>query len=44
VLTPHCAGFSRNLRQKKIRWFADNLSRYIKGETLQGLLKPERGF
>ena len=27
VITPHCAGFSQTLREKKIRWFADNLAR-----------------
>jgi D-2-hydroxyacid dehydrogenase (NADP+) len=36
LLTPHSAGFSRDLREKKIKWFADNLVRYLRGETLQG--------
>jgi D-2-hydroxyacid dehydrogenase (NADP+) len=44
LLTPHSAGFSRNLREKKIRWFADNLKRYIAGEALQGRVDPSRGF
>jgi phosphoglycerate dehydrogenase-like enzyme len=44
LLTPHSARFSRDLREKKIRWFADNLSRYIKGESLQGRVDPRRMF
>ena len=44
LLTPHTAGFTQNLRAKKNKWFADNLARYAKGETLQGLVSPSRGF
>jgi D-2-hydroxyacid dehydrogenase (NADP+) len=44
LITPHSAGFSRDLREKKIKWFADNLARYIRGETLQGRVDPRRTF
>lgn len=44
LLTAHGAGFSTQLREKKTRWFADNLRRYVRGETLQGLVDPGRGF
>ncbi len=44
LLTPHTAGFSTNLREKKIRWFADNLRRYVAGEPLHGQVDPRRGF
>lgn len=44
LLTPHTAGFTRNLRAKKNKWFADNLARYARGEKLQGLVSPSRGF
>lgn len=44
LLTPHTAGFTGNLRAKKNKWFADNLARYVKGETLQGLVNPSRGY
>jgi phosphoglycerate dehydrogenase-like enzyme len=44
LLTAHSAGFTKNLREKKTRWFADNLARYLKGEPLQGLVDPARGY
>jgi phosphoglycerate dehydrogenase-like enzyme len=44
LLTPHIAGFTTQLREKKVRWFADNLARYIRGETLKGLVDPSRGY
>ncbi|MBM3861840.1 MAG: D-2-hydroxyacid dehydrogenase [Verrucomicrobia bacterium] len=44
LLTAHSAGFTKNLREKKTRWFADNLARYIRGEPLQGLVDPARGY
>jgi len=44
LLTPHSAGFTKKLREKKTRWFTDNLRRYIKGEPLQGLVDPARGY
>lgn len=44
LLTPHSAGFSRGLKEKKIRWFVGNLKRYVRGEPLQGLVDPRRGF
>jgi phosphoglycerate dehydrogenase-like enzyme len=44
LLTAHSAGFTKNLREKKTRWFAENLVRYLKGEPLQGLVDPARGY
>lgn len=44
LLTPHSAGFSTKLRAKKIGWFANNLARYIKGETVRGRVDFKRGF
>jgi phosphoglycerate dehydrogenase-like enzyme len=44
LLTPHGAGFSTELRKKKIKWFADNLARYINGEPVLGRVDFRRGF
>jgi len=44
LLTPHSAGFSKDLKEKKIGWFIGNLKRYVAGEPLQGLVDTSQGF
>lgn len=44
LLTAHSAGFTKNLREKKTRCFAENLARYIKSEPLLGLVDPVLGY
>ncbi len=44
LLTPHSAGYSQNVHTRKIRWFADNLRRYLAGEPLLAVVDKRRGW
>lgn len=44
LLTPHSAGYSERLAWRKMRWFFDNLKRYLVGEPLAGLVDKQRGW
>lgn len=44
LLTPHAAGWSQHLMRRKMRWFADNLKRYVAGEELLGVVDKRLGW
>jgi len=44
ILTPHSAGFTHDLMARKVRWFVDNLKRYVNGEPLAGAIDVQRCF
>ncbi|RWE90422.1 MAG: D-2-hydroxyacid dehydrogenase, partial [Mesorhizobium sp.] len=44
VITPHCAAVYDGWDIKSLHMFADNLARYRKGEPLENVVNPERGY
>ncbi len=44
ILTPHSAGWSHRLGERKIGWFARNLRRCVEGRPLLGVVDKERGW
>ncbi|MDX8532445.1 D-2-hydroxyacid dehydrogenase [Mesorhizobium sp. VK25A] len=44
AVTPHCAAVYDGWDIKSVRMFADNLARYRKGEPLENVVNPERGY
>ena len=44
VVTPHCAAVYDGWDIKSVRMFADNLARYRRGEPLENVVNPERGY
>ena len=44
ILTPHVSGFSPRYKERAGEMFADNLKRYLHGEPLMNLYKPERHY
>jgi phosphoglycerate dehydrogenase-like enzyme len=44
AVTPHCAAVYEGWDIKSVRMFADNLARYRKGEPLENVINPERGY
>jgi phosphoglycerate dehydrogenase-like enzyme len=44
LITPHCAGFIQNLWQRHVELISKNLSRYLAGERLLGLVDKMRGY
>lgn len=44
IITPHCSSVYDGWDLKSVRMFADNLTRYRKGEALSNIVNPERGY
>lgn len=44
AVTPHCAAVYDGWDIKSVHMFADNLARYRKGEPLENVVNPERGY
>ncbi|MBZ9860278.1 D-2-hydroxyacid dehydrogenase [Mesorhizobium sp. CA12] len=44
AVTPHCAAVYDGWEIKSVRMFADNLARYRRGEPLENVVNPERGY
>ena len=44
LMTPHVAGDLIDNRERATRFFADNLSRYLDGGSLQNVIDPNRGY
>ncbi|MBZ9733608.1 D-2-hydroxyacid dehydrogenase [Mesorhizobium sp. CA18] len=44
AVTPHCAAVYDGWDIKSVRMFADNLARYRRGEPLENVVNPERGY
>ncbi|MBZ9657545.1 D-2-hydroxyacid dehydrogenase [Mesorhizobium sp. ESP-6-4] len=44
AVTPHCAAVYDGWDVKSVRMFADNLARYRRGEPLENVVNPERGY
>lgn len=44
ILTPHCSSVFDGWYRASAQLFADNLSRYRKGEPLQNIVDPARGY
>jgi phosphoglycerate dehydrogenase-like enzyme len=44
ILTPHCSSVYEGWDVKSVRMFAENLSRYRRGEPLANVVDPARGY
>lgn len=44
IVTPHCSSVYRGWEAASVRLFADNLSRYRRGEPLLNVVDPTRGY
>jgi len=44
VITPHCAGLSRDRVKHLVEFFCENLGRYKAGEPLQNLVDQDKGY
>jgi phosphoglycerate dehydrogenase-like enzyme len=44
IVTPHCASVYDGWDVKSVRMFAENLARYRRGEALENVVSPERGY
>jgi phosphoglycerate dehydrogenase-like enzyme len=44
IITPHCSSVYDGWETRSARMFADNLSRYRRGEALQNVVDPARGY
>jgi phosphoglycerate dehydrogenase-like enzyme len=44
IITPHCSSVYDGWEEKSARMFAENLARYRRGEPLQNVVRPERGY
>jgi phosphoglycerate dehydrogenase-like enzyme len=44
IITPHCSSVYEGWNVKSVRMFADNLTRYRRGEPLHNVVSPERGY
>jgi phosphoglycerate dehydrogenase-like enzyme len=44
IITPHCSSVYDGWEEKSARMFAENLVRYRRGEPLQNVVRPERGY
>lgn len=44
ILSPHIAGFTLQYDERAMALFAENLSRYVNGETLLNVVDIERGY
>lgn len=44
IVTPHISGFSRHYKERAGEMFAENLNRYLHGETILNQYDPERNY
>lgn len=44
IITPHCSSVYDGWEAKSVRMFAENLTRYRRGEALQNVVDPARGY
>jgi len=44
IITPHCSSVYDGWDVKSVRMFAENLTRYRRGEPLHNVGSPERGY
>lgn len=44
TITPHCSSIYDGWDLKAVRMFSDNLARYRRGEPLQNVVVPQRGY
>ena len=44
LISPHVSGDLIDNRERAARFFADNLSRYLEGGSLQNVIDPKRGY
>lgn len=44
ILTPHCSSVFEGADLKAVAMFAENLGRYRRGQALENLVDPERGY
>jgi len=44
IITPHCSSVYRGWELKSVEMFSQNLMRYRRGEALQNIVNPERGY
>jgi phosphoglycerate dehydrogenase-like enzyme len=44
ILTPHCSAVYDGWDRRSVAMFAENLWRYRRGDTLENIVNPERGY
>ena len=44
IITPHCSAVYEGWDVKSVQMFAENLTRYRRGEPLQNVVDPDRGY
>jgi phosphoglycerate dehydrogenase-like enzyme len=44
IITPHCSSNFKDWEARSARMFSDNVGRYRRGEKLENIVRPERGY
>lgn len=44
IVTPHCSSIYEGWELRSVAWFAENLTRYRRGEALFNVVDPARGY
>jgi phosphoglycerate dehydrogenase-like enzyme len=44
IITPHMGGITPHYDDRAVKLFAENLHRYVEGQTMYNLYRPERGY
>jgi phosphoglycerate dehydrogenase-like enzyme len=44
LISPHCSAVYDGWEEAAVEMFADNLTRFLRGEPLQNVVDPERGY
>jgi len=44
IITPHTAGGSPNRQDRIVDFFAENLGRWLAGDSLQGVIDKNKGY
>lgn len=44
IVTPHCSSAYNGWEEKVLHMFADNLGRYRRGDPLDNVVDPRRGY
>jgi phosphoglycerate dehydrogenase-like enzyme len=44
IITPHCSSVDAGWSARSVRMFADNLNRHRRGDTLENIVDPARGY
>ena len=44
ILSPHISGNTPHYDERAVQLFAENLSRYVKGQALLNIFDPAKGY